>query len=110
METTHIELTPEQKALLASMSEETGKSPMELVEEALKGLRNQAPPDCVNNGGASEGDAQQTGGHTKQPGKPIWEIADELFDEIPEEELERQPIDGATQHDHYLYGTPKRPE
>jgi hypothetical protein len=33
-----------------------------------------------------------------------------LFDEIPEEELERLPVAGATQHDHYLYGTPKRPE
>jgi hypothetical protein len=72
METTHIELTPEQKGLLASMSEETGKPPMELVEEALKGLRNQAPPGRVNNGGASEGDVHQTGGYTKQPGKPIW--------------------------------------
>lgn len=92
------------------MSEATGKSPMELVAEALKGLRNQAPPDRVNNGGAIEDNAQQTGGHMGPTGKPIWEIADELFDEIPEEELERLPIDGATQHDHYLYGTPKRPE
>jgi len=110
MESEHIELTPEQKGLLASMSKATGKSPMELVAEALKGLRNQTPPDRVNNGGENEDDTQQTGGHKDPPRKPIWEIAGELFDEIPEEELERLPIDGATQHDHYLYGTPKHPE
>jgi antitoxin component of MazEF toxin-antitoxin module len=26
------------------------------------------------------------------------------------EELDRVPVDGASQHDHYLYGTPKRTE
>jgi uncharacterized protein (UPF0218 family) len=28
--------------------------------------------------------------------------------EIPEEDLARLPVDGAAQHDHYIYGTPKR--
>jgi predicted DNA-binding antitoxin AbrB/MazE fold protein len=30
--------------------------------------------------------------------------------ELPQEVLDRLPEDGAAQHDHYLYGTPKRPE
>lgn len=29
---------------------------------------------------------------------------------LPPETLERLPADGASQHDHYIYGTPKRPE
>ena len=29
---------------------------------------------------------------------------------LPPETLERLPSDGASQHDHYIYGTPKRPE
>jgi predicted DNA-binding antitoxin AbrB/MazE fold protein len=29
---------------------------------------------------------------------------------LPPEVLDRLPPDGATQHDHYIYGTPKRPE
>ncbi len=29
---------------------------------------------------------------------------------LPQETLDRLPADGASQHDHYLYGTPKRPE
>src|SRR5215469_15175407 len=28
--------------------------------------------------------------------------------EIPEEDLARLPVDGAAQHDRYIYGTPKR--
>jgi antitoxin component of MazEF toxin-antitoxin module len=33
-----------------------------------------------------------------------------LTADAPPEELDKMPIDGASQHDHYLYGTPKRPE
>ena len=29
---------------------------------------------------------------------------------LPPEVLDQFPADGASQHDHYLYGTPKRPE
>ena len=44
------------------------------------------------------------------PDKPIWEIADEIIAGIPKEVLDKLPTDGATQHDHYLYGSPKRQE
>jgi len=40
---------------------------------------------------------------------PIWEACIEASLDIPDEELDLLPIDGATQHDHYIYGTPKRP-
>jgi predicted DNA-binding antitoxin AbrB/MazE fold protein len=29
---------------------------------------------------------------------------------LPPETLDKLPADGAAQHDHYIYGTPKRPE
>jgi hypothetical protein len=41
--------------------------------------------------------------------KSFGQIADELFGDLPEEELARLPVDGAAQHDHYIYGLPKRP-
>jgi Arc/MetJ-type ribon-helix-helix transcriptional regulator len=41
--------------------------------------------------------------------KPIWEIAQEIAASIPDEEWAKLPTDGAEQHDHYIYGTPKRP-
>jgi antitoxin component of MazEF toxin-antitoxin module len=41
---------------------------------------------------------------------PIWERIAALTADAPPEELDRLPADGASQVDHYLYGTPKRPE
>lgn len=41
--------------------------------------------------------------------RPIAEIIDELMSDVPDEVLDRLPVDGAAQHDHYIYGTPKRP-
>ncbi|MCU1264787.1 MAG: hypothetical protein JWM21_1105 [Acidobacteria bacterium] len=40
--------------------------------------------------------------------RPIGEIFDELSSQIPFEEWAELPRDGAEQHDHYLYGSPKR--
>jgi Arc/MetJ-type ribon-helix-helix transcriptional regulator len=44
-----------------------------------------------------------------QPRKPIWERILERSAAIPDEEWDKLPTDLAEQHDHYLYGTPKRP-
>jgi hypothetical protein len=44
-----------------------------------------------------------------QAHKPIWEVAAELRKSIPAEEWAKLPVDGAAQHDHYIYGTAKRP-
>lgn len=41
---------------------------------------------------------------------PIWEQIVTLTADAPLEELLKPPTDGASQHDHYLYGTPKRSE
>lgn len=48
------------------------------------------------------GDRNQTGS------RPIWEIAEELVREIPPDEVSRMPQDLAAEHDHYLYGHPKK--
>ena len=40
---------------------------------------------------------------------PIWEYAAQLMRDIPEDQLQALPTDGASQHDHYLYGAPKHP-
>jgi putative addiction module CopG family antidote len=40
--------------------------------------------------------------------RPIGEIIDELMSDVPNDVLDRLPIDGAAQHDHYIYGLPKR--
>jgi antitoxin component of MazEF toxin-antitoxin module len=53
-----------------------------------------------------------------QPGRIVLEPAAPSLAEriaararaLPPETLDRLPADGASQHDHYIYGTPKRPE
>lgn len=45
---------------------------------------------------------------TREKARPIWEIITELSAQVPMEEWEKLPSDGAEQHDHYLYGSPKR--
>jgi predicted DNA-binding antitoxin AbrB/MazE fold protein len=48
---------------------------------------------------------------TVEPARPpIWERIAARAAEIPPEELDKLPADGAAQIDHYLYGHPKRPE
>ncbi|MGB7207888.1 MAG: hypothetical protein WBD27_04440 [Pyrinomonadaceae bacterium] len=40
--------------------------------------------------------------------KPISAIFEELSNQIPLEEWQELPIDGAENHDHYLYGAPRK--
>ncbi len=40
-------------------------------------------------------------------GKSIWQIAEDFTQDLPATELAKLPIDGAEQHDHYIYGTLK---
>lgn len=107
METTPFDLTPEQKDLLKSLSEETGKSISALLAAALESLQAQICPDSSNGAVASSqnGPPSQP---TEDIRKPIWEKMIEASDEIPDEELDRLPTDLAAQIDHYIYGTPKR--
>ncbi len=39
--------------------------------------------------------------------KPIWEIAENLIEDMSDTEKAEFPRDGAIEHDHYIYGTPK---
>src|SRR5438128_5470153 len=40
--------------------------------------------------------------------KPLWQILSEAAESLPPDVLKNLPADGAEQHDHYIYGTPKR--
>jgi len=53
--------------------------------------------------------SQPTASDAAQEHKPIWEEILESTADIPDEEWDKLPTDLAEQHDHYLYGTPKRP-
>ena len=44
----------------------------------------------------------------KKDSRPIWEVAREISESVPFEEWEKLPSDGSVNHDHYLYGAPKK--
>jgi hypothetical protein len=46
---------------------------------------------------------------SRETDKPIWERFEDTSLELPDDEIDRLPTDGSLQHDHYIYGTPKRP-
>ena len=70
-----------------------------VVAKALRLLqeheKNQPPSD--------EAQAEKDEEH-----RPIWEVFQELTKDIPKEAWDKLPEDGALEHDHYIYGTPKR--
>lgn len=109
METTPFDLTSEQKGLLVSLARETGKPIPVLLAEALEELQEHVRSGHVHEEGNSHGGTISTVPSPRAKDKPIWEVAEELFGAIPDEALARLPTDGAAQHDHYIYGTPKRP-
>lgn len=43
----------------------------------------------------------------KKINKPIWEIAENLIEQMSDAEKSELPKDGSIEHDHYIYGTPK---
>ncbi|MFM7449036.1 MAG: hypothetical protein ACKO24_10615 [Leptolyngbyaceae cyanobacterium] len=46
---------------------------------------------------------------TTEPEQPLWELMAEFTQNLTATEVNQIPGDGAAQHDHYIYGTPKRP-
>jgi hypothetical protein len=43
-----------------------------------------------------------------QPRRHISEIILDIMSDVPREAFESLPRDGASEHDHYLYGSPKK--
>lgn len=43
-----------------------------------------------------------------QPAKTLWDAIQGIVKDVPDEVWDRLPTDGSEQHDHYLYGSPKR--
>jgi predicted nucleic acid-binding protein len=101
MEQTPFELTPEQKGILATLSRETGKSIPALLAEALEVLQEH---ERFN----QQHDNVPSTSSSATRSSAVLEIFREASEGIPEEVWKALPEDLAAQHDHYIYGTPKR--
>ena len=71
--------------------------PLPLSEHAQVRVTVEEQPSSQGSQAATPGTAE-----------PIWERLAKLAADAPEDELAKLPTDGASQHDHYLYGAPKR--
>jgi len=44
----------------------------------------------------------------RESSRPIWEIIEEISAQAPPGTWDSVPTDGSVNHDHYLYGAPKK--
>ncbi len=88
--------------------QEIEQTPDVIIEEVLNFLlftKSRHKEKIANN--KSQSEINKLSQENNQNSRPIWELADEIVANIPDEVLDKLPTDGAAQHDHYLYGTHK---
>jgi putative addiction module CopG family antidote len=81
----------------------------EVVDEALR-LLQQREQAQVKLAKATEALRPAESPSAPPQRKPIWEVFQEIAAGIPQEERDNLRSDASEQHDHYIYGTPKRPK
>ena len=79
----------------------------ELIEAAEQGRLMIAPEDAVQSADGTEQPEREERAYDRSV-PPIEEVIREIVARVPEEEWDRLPPDLSEQHDHYIYGTPKR--
>jgi hypothetical protein len=92
-----MNISPEKEAAYQALAQAQGLS----VEQWLTQLADQAAPVAD----LSPPPEQEPQRDSK---RPIWEVIAERAKALAPEVVERLPEDGASQHDHYIYGLPKR--
>jgi len=77
-------------------------SESDLVAEAVRAYLGEHRP------GVAVGEPLEAGEREPDSSKPIWEVVEEENRSIPPEVWNDLPADLSAQHDHYIYGAPKR--
>jgi hypothetical protein len=88
-----LPLQPQEEARLIAAAQAKGVSTDDLLREALNRILADSPTSPET---------------PKAEARPIWEVMLDNIEGIPPEEFAKLPKDGASEHDHYLYGHPKR--
>ena len=89
--TVSIQLSAEQTALLKAKAQTLGISAEQYAQHVLK-----------------EDLEKESAAGAARPIRPISQVIAEIMADTPREELVKLPVDGASEHDHYIYGWPKR--
>ena len=99
----HIDIPDDLNRRLEQLAKGTGQDVDALVCEAIEQRL------ALEEQHAKRPNRPRGNNRPQETNKPIWEHFEDTSLEIPDEELDRLPTDGSLQHDHYIYGTPKRP-
>lgn len=78
-----------------------------LVREELERGHFRSVDEMIRAGVESRRERGQEG-PAEKPRKHITEVIVEMMKDVPPEVWDAMPKDGASEHDHYLYGTPKK--
>ena len=92
-----LPLAPQEEARLLALAQARGLAPELLVREALDRVLAEEPEASSLRSAEPESDS-----------RPIWQIITDNMKDVPAEVMAAMPADGASQHDHYIYGWPKR--
>jgi hypothetical protein len=90
------DLSPDQKLVVESL---LGRRLADSEEITIGTLQPPAAKPDRGNGNRAAGSRDQ---------RHICEVIAENMSDVPAEEFAKLPRDGASEHDHYLYGHPKR--
>ena len=93
-----IALTASEEANLMAHARTRGTTPESVVREAMGPILQGVP--------ARPEDADTSG--PRVPKRHISQVIADRMERLPAEAFEGLPADGASEHDHYLYGAPKR--
>jgi len=92
----NLALTTDGEARLAAEAQTTGTTPEDLVRQAIEPVIGAAGEPTGPPFPKADGD------------RSIWQVIADIMKDAPPEELAKLPKDGASEHDHYIYGWPKR--
>jgi len=90
----NVEVPDDLGAALTARAHAQGVSPDRIVSQVLED--------------AFAGELKPAAAAPSIDSRPIWEVIVDNMKDVPREEFEKLPKDGASQIDHYLYGHPKR--
>jgi hypothetical protein len=97
-----INLPPEKIMALQARARAEGLSAEQYARRVIENNLKSAPTV----GGAWAASKAQPGDKTGR--RPMWEVLADSMQDLPPEDIESIPTDGASQVDHYIYGSSKR--
>jgi hypothetical protein len=109
------DLSPHQRLAIESLLGHPVSEEEQVSVRAIPALLASARPGDTRQDAGEDGIASvapdQAGDEIaddERESRPIWEVIADNMKDVPPDVMAAMPRDGASQHDHYIYGWPKR--